>query len=190
MLSSASRSAPACRPLGDGVAGHPLRGGEVGHTARRGGDGHGDGGLRRAVSRWVIWGVVGPALPHDPAPGASEGADRAGVRDRAGGLGRRGPGPRGASGGCCRPGGRTRRADACCMLAGTRRFSIWLTPGRRPLGRRRWRACSDPISSPVARSRPSRPPTAPARSDSSRHARTFPRAAPRRLINAVFATVT
>jgi hypothetical protein len=35
--------------------------------------------LQRAVPRGVIWGVVAPALPHDAAPGASDGPDRAGV---------------------------------------------------------------------------------------------------------------
>ena len=78
-LSSASRSARAGRALGDSHAGHPLGGGEVGHGARRARDGDCDVALQRAVSRRVVGGVVAPALPHDTAPGASDGADRAGV---------------------------------------------------------------------------------------------------------------
>ena len=74
-----ARSARSGRPLGDSGASHPLGGSEVGHRARRAGDGHGDVALQRAVPRRVVWGVVAPALPHHPAPGASEGADRARV---------------------------------------------------------------------------------------------------------------
>jgi hypothetical protein len=79
LLSSASRSARAGRPLGDSGAGHPLGGIQVGHWARRGGDDDCDVALQCAVSHWVVGGVVAPALPHDAAPGASDGADRAGV---------------------------------------------------------------------------------------------------------------
>ena len=79
LLSSAARSARAGRPLGDSGAGHPLGGVEVGHGARRCGGGDGDVALQRAVSCGVVWGAVLPALPHDAAPGASDGADRAGV---------------------------------------------------------------------------------------------------------------
>ena len=65
--------------MGAGGTGHPLGGGEVGHGARRCWDGDGDVALQRAVSRGVVGAAVLPALPHDAAPGASEGADRAGV---------------------------------------------------------------------------------------------------------------
>lgn len=65
--------------MGDSVAGHPLGGSEVGHGARPCWDGDCDVLLQCAVARWVVWRVVAPALPHDPAPGASQGADRARV---------------------------------------------------------------------------------------------------------------
>ena len=51
LLSSASRSARAGRPLGDSGAGHPLGGSEVGHSARRGWNGDCDVALQCAVSR-------------------------------------------------------------------------------------------------------------------------------------------
>ena len=64
---------------GEDAGGHPLGRGEVGHGARRGGDGDSDVALQRAVAGGVIRDAVLPALPHDPAPGAPEGAQRAGV---------------------------------------------------------------------------------------------------------------
>src|SRR5437868_4537158 len=50
-----------------------------GMRPRRCGDRDSDVALQGAVSSGVVWGVVAPALPHDAAPGAAEGADRAGV---------------------------------------------------------------------------------------------------------------
>ena len=65
--------------MGDSHASHPLCGDEVGQWARRARDDHCDVALQYAVTRGVVRGVVAPALPHDTAPGASEGADRARV---------------------------------------------------------------------------------------------------------------
>ena len=47
-------------------------------------DGDGDVVLQGAVAGGVVWGVVLPALPHDAAPGAADGADRAWVVVAAG----------------------------------------------------------------------------------------------------------
>ncbi len=70
---------PSGRPVGDGGAGHPLGGGEVEPGARHGRDGDGDVLLQSLMSLGVIGGVVLPAAPDDAAPGAPEGAQRAGV---------------------------------------------------------------------------------------------------------------
>ena len=70
---------PAGRPSGDGGAEHPLGGGCVGHGARRSGDSDSDMALQGPVAGGVVGHPVLPAAPHDAAPGASEGADRAGV---------------------------------------------------------------------------------------------------------------
>ena len=64
-----------------------------------------------------------------------------GARGRRRGRRRSGLAPRGASGGCCRPGCRTRRAAACCSPSGSWRSCAWRTRPRRRLGRHRLRAC-------------------------------------------------
>src|SRR5207248_8846995 len=78
---------PAGRRFGDGGAEHPLGGSEVGHGARRGGDGDRAVLLQGAVAGGVVGGAVLPAAPDDAAPGASEGAQRAGVVVAAGARG-------------------------------------------------------------------------------------------------------
>ena len=65
---------PAGRLFGDGGAEHPLGGGEVGHWARRGWDGERAVLLQGTVAGGVVRDPVLPAAPHDPAPGATDGA--------------------------------------------------------------------------------------------------------------------
>ena len=80
---------------GEHAGGDPLGGGLVDHGPRRGGDGDGDVLLQGAVAGGVIRDSVLPAAPHDAAPGAAEGAHRAGVVVAAGdraGVVVRGPG--------------------------------------------------------------------------------------------------
>ena len=77
----------AGRQFGDGGAGHPLGGSEVGPGARRCWDGDREVLLQAAVAGWVVWGAVLPAAPHDPAPGAADGAQSAGVVVAAGASG-------------------------------------------------------------------------------------------------------
>ena len=80
----ALRARPCGPPFGDGGAEHPLGGGEVGQGARRRGDRDRAVLLQGAVSGWVVGGAVLPAAPDDAAPGATEGAQRAGVLVAAG----------------------------------------------------------------------------------------------------------
>ena len=79
---------PASHRFGDGGTSHPLGGGEVGAGPRRAGNGDGDVLLQAAMFGGVIGRAVLPAAPDHAAPGAAEGADRAGVvvaaLDRAG----------------------------------------------------------------------------------------------------------
>ena len=56
-----------------------MGGGEIGPGARCGGDGHEDVLLQTGVAGRVIGGVVLPASPDDPGPGAAESLQRATV---------------------------------------------------------------------------------------------------------------
>jgi hypothetical protein len=60
--------------LDQGRLGDALGGWEVGPGARWGVDGDGDVLLQSGVAGGVVGGVVLPAAPDDPAPGATEGA--------------------------------------------------------------------------------------------------------------------
>jgi hypothetical protein len=91
-------------------SGESLGGGLVEDGACRGRDGDGDVGVAgRDVWRGRMGcGCASIATRHGTRRGRRSGS-RGGARDRADGLGRRDSGPRGASGGCCPPAGRTRR---------------------------------------------------------------------------------
>jgi hypothetical protein len=65
--------------MGGGLRGHLVGGGVIGPGARGGGDGHEDVLLESGVAGGVIGGVVLPAAPDDPGPGAAESAQRATV---------------------------------------------------------------------------------------------------------------
>src|ERR1019366_6172616 len=64
---------------GEGAGEHALGGGMVDDGPRQGRDGHRDVLLQGAVAGRVIRHPVLPASPYDSAPGAPEGADRAGM---------------------------------------------------------------------------------------------------------------
>ena len=133
---------PAGRRFGDGGAEHPLGGSEVG----QGPDGRGNGDravlLQGAVFGGVVGGAVLPAAPDDRGTRRDRGCvARGGARGRGRGRRRSGLAPRGASGGCCRRGCRTRRAAACCSPSGSWLSCVCRTRPRRRLGRRRRRAC-------------------------------------------------
>ena len=110
------------------VGEHALGGGVVDDGPGRGRDDDGDVLLQGAVAGWVIRGAVLPAAPYDAAPGASEGADRAGVVVAAaagGGVEVLGPGV--VVAGACPPACRPPRAAACCTPSGSRRLCVCLT---------------------------------------------------------------
>jgi hypothetical protein len=66
------------------AGGHAVGRGLVDDGPRHGRDGDGDVPLQGAVAGRVVRGPVLPAAPHDPTPGAADGAQRAGVVVAAG----------------------------------------------------------------------------------------------------------
>ena len=109
------------------------------------------------MAGWVVGGAVLPAAPDDAAPGAAEGAERAGVVVAAGAGGgvevlRPGVPVAGAVG----QGAERASAGACCSPSGSWLSCACRTRPRRRLGRRRRRAChgwgSAPRQSPISAS--------------------------------------